>query len=829
MCQHLRAVTTLLLALCSGSICNAQSPSGIPSGAGRKSDDELLWGTTFTDASLETLPNMRNLWSLLQSQDPSTVTNRLDVGGLETGVPALFGALGASWTENQYRLNGFDVTDPYLPGFPLIDPGLDSLTEFQVIAGAKPATFETSGVTLSLSAARPSEDTHGSAWMYYSSRGLQNDNFNARLAHFNFPGPERMNNLLDGGAQLGGTLPSWAGSLPIFSSVSTQQLSKDLGGFALPIDARVYRAMVDLAVFSRRSKSLDLLYSGQHVLNSRQGASPLVSPDATTRANQNFHQWQARWNQTINPSTSLTAGFGVVNAIVGSEFQAGVQGPSTIDLPEGSITGAAPLSLAGTRTRYEAQGLANFVLKGPAGAHNLNVGLDWNRSYVSNRWDALAGFDQILVQGVSSEVVRWNTPTEARLHVQSLSEFAQDSWRPAKWICLVLGLRVDTSSGRAAGQAAHINWTTLQPRAGFVVPLTRWNTFLKASWVRYGHVLQGRYLYFGDDHALGAQVFRWSDLNRDELAQPGELEQLTRVFGGPFSAIDPQLSRPFTDEISFGAEQNIGFGLSANVRFFRRDDHRLLTIRNVGVPSSDYDPVSFVDPGNDGVPGTPDDQVLTLFNRKPSALGRDFLELSNSGFHASYKGLEARLLKRFQHSWALSASFTATRTLATTSPGNSVFQADTGFVAQLAVDPNTLINAQGRTYFDRAFTGKIVAYYSAPRRFQFAVVASYYDGLPFGRLLFINGFNQGPFFVRATPVGHPGGFQTELNSTLDTRVARDFALKKGVLSAYVDFFNILNFNSNTQEADLTSPNFLSRVPLAVEAPRTARLGIRWKF
>src|SRR5262245_57891381 len=161
-----------------------------------------------------------------------------------------------------------------------------------------------------------------------------------------------MNSLLDGGAQLGAKLPSWAASLPIFASASTQQLSKDLGGFTVPIDARVYRALVDVIAFSRRSKSLDLLYSGQHVISSRQGASPLVSPDATTRGNSNFHQWQARWNQTINNSTSLTAGFGVVNAIVASELQAGVQRPSTTDLPARTITGAAPLSLAGVRTRY---------------------------------------------------------------------------------------------------------------------------------------------------------------------------------------------------------------------------------------------------------------------------------------------------------------------------------------------------------------------------------------------------------------------------------------------------------------------------------------------
>jgi hypothetical protein len=824
----LRSATTLLLALCS-SILNAQSVSDDRSRMETASAAKLSWSTSFSETSLESLPTSRNIWSLLQSQDPSTVTNRLDIGGLQTGVPALFGAVGASWTENQYRLNGFDVTDPYIPGIPLIDPGLDDLAEFCVIAAAKPASLQGSGVNLSLSSARPSTDLHGSAWMYYSSRGLQSDNFNARLARFNFPGPERMNNLLDGGAQLGGRLPSWAASLPLFTSVATQQLSKDLGGFAGPINARVYRVLVDLAPVSRDSKSLDLLYSGQHVINSREGASPLVSPNATTRANNNFHQWQARWSQAMTPSILVSAGFAVVNAIVASEFQRGAHGPSTIDLPQITVAGSSPLSLAGTRTRYQAHTVTEIIKKGAGGIHTINLGLDWSRSYVSNRWDALGGLDQILVQGVSSEIVRWNTPTKARLHVQNFAEFAQDFWRPEKWLNVVLGLRIDTSTGRAATQVAGINWTTLQPHAVFILPLTRWGPFLKGSWMRYGHVLQGRYFDFGNRAALGGQIFRWSDLNHDGVAQPAELGAVTQVFGGPFSAIDPRLTRPFTDEISFGAEQNIGFGFGGSIRFFRRVDHRLLAIENLGVPASDYDAVSFLDPGDDGLPGTPDDQLLTLYNRKPSTLGLDFLELANSGFHASFKGLEARLFRQLRNSWGLSATFTATRTLGTTTPGNSVFQNDTGFISQLAVDPNTLINAQGRTYFDRAFTGKVAAYYSAPGGFQFAAVASYYDGLPFGRLLFINGFNQGPFFVRATAVGHPGGFQTQLNSTLDTRIARDFEVKRGVLSAYIDVFNILNFNSNTQEADLTAPSFLSRVPLAVEAPRTIRLGLRWKF
>jgi carboxypeptidase family protein len=787
------------------------------------------WGTQFGQLQLADLPNARNIWSLLQTQEPSTVTDRIDVGGLESGEPALFGAQGASWTENQYRLNGLNVTDPYQPGFPLLDPSLDDLAQFQVVTAAKPAADGDSGTNIMLVTPAPGPAWHGGARFFYSSNALQSDNSNARLARFHFPGPERINHLEDGSVQLGGKLPPALASLPFYTSFSTQQLDKTLGGFAAPIQTRIYRFLVDMTAYSRSSQKLDLSYSGQHVTDSREGAAPNVAPSATTRANRNFQQFQARWSKTTGSATVFSASTGLVNAVISSEIQNGVADVSTLDLPQMTLTGSAPLSRSGVRTSYQGQGQMQMLRTGPAGTQSLSLGMDWQRSDITNRWFAIQNFQAITAEGVAAEVTRWNTPARTKQHVQNVAEFAQDLWRPSHWLGISAGLRVDSSTGRAPGGGSAINWTTLQPRLGVVVPLWPRGFFLQGNWARYGHVLQGRYLDFGNPAALGGQVYRWADVNGDGQAQAQEIGPLLRVFGGPHSALASGIARPFTDEISFGLEQDLDAGFSAAIRFFRRDDHRLLALNNIGVTFSDYTPVIYHDPGNDGIFGTPDDQFLTLYNRLPSALGKDFLVLGNYGFHASYKGMEARLSKRLFRRWAFAASFTATRTLATTNPGNSVFEDDTGVIGTLNTDPNALIFAQGRTHFDRAFTGKISGYYSAPLGLHLGVVAAYYDGLPFGRLLFVNGFNQGPFFVRAQPVGHPGGFQTQLNATLDCRISRSFSLPRGVLSAYLDVFNLLNANSNTLESDLSGPAFLTRVPLAVEPPRTARVGLQWIF
>lgn len=770
------------------------------------------------------------MWSLLESQTPSVVTNRIDVGGLETGIPALFGALGASWTQNQYRINGFNITDPYIPGRPLADPDPDALSEMKVTEAAKAAPYGGSGVALDLRPKPPTDAFHGDAKVFYSGNALQSDNMDARLREFNFPGPERLSHLDEGSFEAGGKMPAAFARWPAFVSVSTQRLAKSLGGFAAPIDVNVYRGLAEVEPISRGSERLSLLYSGQHVFNSRQGALPEVAPSATTRENDNFGQVQARWSKTLRPNTTIDAGLAAVHAIVDSGIQPGLQTPSTLDLPLMTRTGAAPLSFGGERTRWEANLLYQTAAHRPAGNHDLEAGVDWDRSEIANHWGSLGNLDQVTIEGAAAEVIRWNTPAETREGIQNWNFFAQDVWRPVTWLRMRSGLRVENSSGQAHKAGNQIHWTTVEPRTAFAVPLPRTGAELFGSWSRYGHFLQGRYLDFGNPAALGGQIFGWRDLNGDGLAQPGEIGPRLRVFGGPYSTVDRGLARPFTDEIALGLEKQFPAKILLSARLFRRDDHRLIGITNLGVTNVDYAPVNVLDPGNDGIPGTADDAALTLYNENPAALGRDFFLLTNPpGDHASAKGLEIRLERPLAGAWETAASFTALQTLAPTSPGNSVFENDTGFVGSLYSDPNTLLYDTSRTYFDRAFVGKATGYYRAPRGFRLGVVAKYYDGLPFGRLLFVNGFNQGPFFVRATPRGHPGGFQTQFNGTLDLRLARRFAFRGGAFTGDIDCFNCLNMNRNTLESDLTGPSFASRIPLAIEPPRVVRLGVEWEF
>ena len=787
--------------------------------------------------SLQQLPSSRRIWSILENQDTSTVTQPLDTAGLETGRPALFGALGASWTENQYSLNGLDVTDPYLPGRPLTDPDYNGLADLTTVTAAKPSSISGSGVNVDLMTIPPDGDVHGLVSAFFSNGALQSNNMDARLVRFGFPGPEQFGHIVDLSGQVSGYLPLKQERFPFFISASTQEMSKKLGAFPAPIDAHVYHVVSEFTPFSRGSKQLTLLYAGQHVFNSREGSDPRIAPTATFRGNDNFHQFQAHWFNLLGESTALELNFGVAHAIVSSGIQPDSLGISTVDLPLLTRTGPASLSLAGTRTRYQTNVVVQTERGGALGSHSLAFGGNLERSNIRNRWDSVGGIEQVLVGGSGSEVIRWNTPTTASQHIKNFALFGRDEWRAASWLAVSGGLRFENSSGANSSSGTKISWNTLEPRVGFVMQLPLAGVILRGNFARYGHLLQGRYLDFGNPAALTGQVFQWNDANANQQVDSSEVGQLLRVFGGRFSAVETNLQRPVTDEITAVLEKQFGQRLVATVRFFRRDDRHLVEIVNTGVPFSSYIPTLVIDPGNDGVPGTADDQRLILFNRQPSAMGNDFFVLTNpSGYRGSFKGFEIEIVKRFSRHWSAMGSFAAMHGTAPTNPGNLVFQNDAGSIisnmaifAALNADPNTLLFATGRGFFDRGFTGKLSGYYEGPRGLYVSAVARYYDGLPFGRMLFVTGFNQGPFFVRATPRADFGAFRTQFNSTLDLRVAKMFSVGRSKISGMLDVFNLLNLNRNTLEADLTNVTFSQRVPLAIQSPRTFRLGVEWKF
>jgi hypothetical protein len=146
-------------------------------------------------------------------------------------------------------------------------------------------------------------------------------------------------------------------------------------------------------------------------------------------------------------------------------------------------------------------------------------------------------------------------------------------------------------------------------------------------------------------------------------------------------------------------------------------------------------------------------------------------------------------------------------------------------VGALLADPNASVNAAGRNFFDRAFSGRFSMRWQAPGDIEVAMAVTYLDGLAFGRRLLVRELAQGPLVVWATVRGSPeGGHRSQFLLNWDLRVSRAFSAGRATLRFHTDVFNLLNRASRLREDDLSGPRFDDRLPLALQPPRFVRLG-----
>jgi hypothetical protein len=565
-----------------------------------------------------------------------------------------------------------------------------------------------------------------------------------------------------------------------------------------------------------------------------------------------FDFLQAGWTRLL-PAVS---GLGVIEVRYGYstahvDTSTSAPGQSRIELLGGRVSGAPPLANMAVRPRHEIE-----VAWQPAGLaavgtrHRIVAGGGWKTSGSRNRFTAPSDRNLITADGVPAFVVEFNTPLDSRERVRSFSSLVGDHVSLGPSLAVDLGVFADFSRGSLPAQSSPagaftpartfaaqpdlIVWNSLSPRAGLAwrVPHSH-GLVLRGTYFRLYAPLADRYLDFGNPNSLGGSTYQWTASNSDGSFQPGERDSLLLRFGGPYSSILPTLRRPYSDEFDAGAEFPLARRSVANIHLFRRDGKNRIAAIDTGVPAQAFTPVSILDPGPDGIPGTFDDQRLTVYAQNPAGLGQDRYMLTNP---AGLRMLNTGLLAEARTEWrrlALHASIVAEKSYGPANPGDAVNENDPGVIGALFLDPNTAIHATGRSFVDRAYVGKIQASYRLPSAcggIEVAGVADYMDGLVFARRLLVTGLPQGPFLAATTVRGSPeGGNRAEYAINWNLRVSRQFQLAAGRFAATADILNVTNAGQRLQEDDLSGPSFNQRLPVAIEPPRFVRIGFRYEF
>jgi hypothetical protein len=315
---------------------------------------------------------------------------------------------------------------------------------------------------------------------------------------------------------------------------------------------------------------------------------------------------------------------------------------------------------------------------------------------------------------------------------------------------------------------------------------------------------------------------RWNDANGDLRVDEGELGDVLRRGGGGVTSIEENLPRPYTHELTIGVEKHFRRGF---LRFsgYQRWEKRLLQTVNVGISPSSYESFLFHDVGVDGDLGTEDDRDIPIYDQRRQ-LGEDLFRLTHPTDLSSFaQGVD--LLLGFDHgriSWQLSGR--AYRDVGSGNVGNDAEENDTGIPGDLFDDPNTLTSAEGRLYFDRAFTGKLALTAKGPLGIDIGAAIRYWDGQPFTRQIFFPDLGQGFTIVQAY---FRGRLRYAFNMTVDARLEREFPLGRSRLALALEAFNLFNQTLQTGENARSGERF--REPTFVQPARTVTLSGRLRF
>jgi hypothetical protein len=786
-------------------------------------------GTSLSRSHIQGLPLAHNVWSLIENLDLSATTNRIDVGGLWSGIPALFSARGGgSWTQSLYALNGMDITDPYDPGRLLLYPDFYALSSVLHTNAGHPASFLLPGGHFNLITSRGSDDFKGAVSAFYISHSLQADNVNPKLEEEGLFESHKFNYMLDGNVQISG--PVIPGKLTFFTSVSAFDLSRNVAEYQEDDLSKLLSGLVELD-YRFAGGLLQILWTGQRVDHPSWGAGRDVPFSVTSDRKERFDLFQSIWSTRLNPRHHLRAGLNYVRGRIQSDFQEEIPGPYGREIFQLTPQGTAPWASLDKRRSLSLQLEGDALFGGLLEAqHRLQYGLKLLSASASSQTEVYENLHLHFYNGDALEVVRYNTPLEQDGNAWHLSFYAQDSLTFGDFFTILAGLNFTASQGSSPGNDNKVRWLNLAPRLGIIIPLSasRHSCF-KIAYARYYFTLPLSYLTYGSTDAQGALVYAWSDLNNDKAFQEQEQGDLLRREGPYYGSLDPKVKRPATDEISLSYQTVFGSGWNFFLGGFYRRTHNLIRTLNVGVPFGAYSPEHFVDRGDDDILYTHDDQIFTVYNQNPESLGQDHFLLSNLNPDARtslYFGLDLNLVKKFGDRFTFLLSLTATQAEGETNPGNTEYENDDGVLGHFLDNPNTLINSRGRVRFDRAYTGRIGIDYLGPWDIRLGCVVKYYDGQPFSRKIIIDGMNQGPYYIQAHPRGR---MRYEYNRTVDIRIEKMFPLTNTHLRIILDAFNLLNRALATEESPWSGPNFQARYATEIQSPRVFRLGLVFEF
>ena len=854
-------------------------------------DERILSkGALISRTDLETIPTSRDPWTVL-NQAPGVLTDRINVGGSESGSQMVFNAPGAEFFDNDWKMDGIQITDASSPGFTTTYFDFDQFESIDLNTGGPDVTTNTSGVAINMVTKRGTNEFRGSA-RFFAAKGdglgfLGSSS--SDLSCGDLPETQdcdslaanAVNDISEYGFEAGGA--AILDRLWLWGSYGVQDIDRT-NASGSPFVTSIENVMIKVnGQLSTRNSAVASWTNGNKVVAGR-GDGPTRAPEAT--------------QDQRGPSAYLrvedTHVFGS-NLFVTGSFQKSDMG-FQLKPRSGCLDASCPLDkeVLWDSDSIVKQNFENQFTRQPERAVNLNASWFFGSGSVSHelkfggRWRDATGFENKNYPGrdiihIAGEnfgnapgpidfFLLYRGPDQAEVNVEYNSLWVQDTIATGAWT-INLGLRYDLQDGvNEAGTTGPspipeifpevvlekdldpgFDWETITPRIGatYAVGEDR-DTLLRASFSQFPEALGkteiahlnpmlpggfGSYAYFlffdfdNDNQWNGAEPYAFLFGVGYDLQNPTTT----------WATVDPGYDPELTSELVVGVEHSFLPELVAGLSFTRREVDDVKESREYVRPRG---------AAGQGVTATADDYVLDgptsaelpdgsqsevpVYALDPSLEFSGFTHLMNGSRSREYDGLSLTVNKRLANQWSLRGYLHWGETEWSV-PADYTDNSD-------PTDARSTADNDGGTYHIGGASRSVLEgrwQWSLAGIYQVAPTAPWGFNLAanlYGRegsgLLYNNQVNASDGVTRE--VSHIGGnagrFRNDDVTTVDLRAEKTFGVSGNINFTFsLDLFNALN-----EATVLTREDRLNRFTAdwanTILAPRIWKLGVRvsWK-
>ena len=839
-------------------------------------------GTTVTEIELEKIPTARDPWALL-NQASGVLTDRINVGGNESGQQTVFVGTGATSSQNQFAVDGVNITDMSAVGSSPTYYDFGSFEEVQLTTGGSDVTKMASGVSVNVVTKRGTNEWRGSGRYFLtdgdwqSDPGLDASDFPAgQIASLggdvdNFQANEIVE-ITDFGGELGG--PIVRDRLWIWGSYGENEIQNLVAGGARD-DTLLenYAGKLNAQIAAPNSAVAQYTYGDKQ--KTGRGAGP--SREQPTSWNQTGPTdiYKIEDTHVFGSNFYLTGLYSYVAGGFALAPQGGLSEDVEFILNDQGVWQRSFFDYSTDRPADQYQVDGSYFFNTGDLSHEMRFGGSYRNFEVLSvtripgnsyavRGENFGITSDLLGAGIPTDVIVFHRPGITNFEADYYGVWLQDTITAGK-LTANLGLRYDIQSGanleanipgnpdvpdllpslNFTGNEPEFEWETISPRLGLTYAVgDERKTLLRASYARFAQQLATGYISVLNPLGAGYAYHFWADTNDDGFYQQGEPTAFWSSFGTfnpndptaltTVSRLDPNLEPSLTDELILGVDHAFlpEFVVGANFTYRKISD--IIEGRT-----------QVFDENGDVVIATRDDYLLN--QEATDQVGRPVYDLrgdwstgagsyfTNGDAEQDYLGASVNFTKRLANRWMARGHFTwyewewdvPESSLRFQNPTNQVGGGDAD--GEIVAEQSGGSGSKGGIWLNSTWSANLNGLYQvAPDRpwgFNVAANLNAREGFINPRFTAVNLPTLGSVNVED---GEFGDNRNENVYTLDLRLDKDFQFGDWGFTVSADVFNVFNEAFVLQRQRNLSLSTANNVQETL-SPRIIRLGVQLNF